>query len=175
MNSSMEKIDAHSASEFAGNLSLLREISFFSELPLETLKVLAYLCTHENFRAGDYLFRQHDDDGQAFYIISGEATLLFKDGDQSIVMGEFAKSTFVGSLALLGIAPRLFSLQARTDMTCLILTRHKFAKTMEKFPGIAPRVLQALVNSINSWERKFLGEIDTGCERCRLNIGVSLI
>ncbi len=175
MNSSMEKNEICSSSEFEENLSILREIKFFSELPLEALKVLAYLCTRENYKAGDYLFRQNDDDGQAFYIISGVARLLREDGGQSVVIQEFAENAFLGGLSLLGTSQRLFSLQARTDMTCLILTRQKFAKTMEQFPGIVPRVLQALVGRISSWEKIFLAEIDEGCDTCRQKVGVRLL
>ena len=47
MNSSMEKNEQGSSCEFKENLSILREIEFFSELSLETLKVLAYLCKRE--------------------------------------------------------------------------------------------------------------------------------
>jgi len=175
MNSSMEKNEIYSSSEFEENLSILREINFFSKLPLEMLKVMAYLCTRENYKAGDYLFRQNDDDGQAFYIISGVANLLRGDGGQSVVLQEFNANAFLGGLSLLGNSRRLFSLQARTDMTCLILTRQKFSKTMEQFPGIVPRVLQALVDSISSWEKIFLPEVGEGCDTCRQKVGVSLL
>ena len=171
----MEKNETYISSEFEENLSILREIKFFSELPLETMKVLAYLCTREKYRAGDLLFHQNDDDGQAFYVISGVASLLRDDGGQHTVIQEFAEKFFLGSLSLLGESQRLFSLQAKTDMTCMILTRQKFTRTMEQFPDIVPRVLQALVDSISSWEKIFLGEIDEGCDICRHKVGISLI
>jgi CRP-like cAMP-binding protein len=171
----MGKNDSFSSSEFEENLAILREIYFFSELPLEALKVLAYLGTHEHFRAGDYLFHQDDDDGMAFYIISGEARLLHEGEDHPVELREFAKGDFGGGLALLGNARRLFSLQARTDMTCLILTREKFTKALEQFPGAAPRVVQALVNSICAWERRILSDIDEGCPIRQQSVGVSLL
>ena len=152
MNSSMEKNETCPTSEFDRNLSILREIYFFSELPLDTLKVLAYLCTRENFKPGDYLFHQKDDDGRAFYLINGQARLIYEDESGSATIRDFDKDTFVGSLALLGNSRRLFSLQALTDISCLILERQKFSKVMEQFPTIIPRVLQAVVGSIYSWE-----------------------
>ena len=79
MNSSTERQQPRS-SEFQENLGILRQIQFFSGLPLEALKVFAYLCTRETFRAGDYLFHQDDNDGKAFYILSGEAELVRRDG-----------------------------------------------------------------------------------------------
>lgn len=171
----MEKNDSFSSSEFEENLSILREIDFFSKLPLEALKVLAYLGAREHFRAGDYLFRQDEDDGLAFYIISGEARLLREGEDQTAELREVAQGAFLGSMALLGNARRLFSLQARTDMTCLMLTREKFTKTMEQFPGMAPRVLQALIGGIQSWDQSVLADVEEGCPTCRQLVGVSLL
>jgi len=175
MNSSTENNEACPSCEFDENLSILREIYFFSELPLETLKVIAYLCTRENFKKGDYLFHQNDDDGHAFYIISGKSGLGHDDGNKSFEIREFEKGAFVGSMALLGTARRLFSLQALTDMTCLVLTREKFIKAMEQFPDIMPRILKAVVGSIHAWEQSFLNEIDPSCEACMHKIGVSLV
>ena len=73
--SSLEKNNSTPSSEFQGNLEILRQTYFFSSLPLETLKIFAYLCTREKFRQGEHLFRQDEDDGQAFYIIDGRARL----------------------------------------------------------------------------------------------------
>ena len=101
--------------------------------------------------------------------------LLYGDGDKTIVIRDFTAGTFLGSQALLANSRRLFSLQAHTDMTCLILTRQKFAKAMEQFPGLLPRVIQTLVNRINIWEEKFLAEYAAGCDTCRQKVGVSLL
>jgi len=68
MNSSEKNSDRPSC-EFQDNLNLLRQTYFFSGLPLETLKVFAYLCTRESFDPGEQLFRQGEEDGQAFYFI----------------------------------------------------------------------------------------------------------
>lgn len=175
MNSSMVKNDVCSLCEFDKNLSILREIYFFSELPLDTLKVLAYLCTRENCKAGDYLFQQNEDDGRAFYLISGQARLIHADANGAVTIRDFDKDTFVGSLALLGSFRRLFSLQALTDMVCLVLERQKFNKVVEQFPAILPRALQAMVGGIHSWEEKFLAQMDEGCGQCRGKMGVSVI
>lgn len=175
MNSSTGKNDSSSASEFEENLSIIRDISFFSELPLETLKVLAYLGTHERFPAGDYLFRQDDDDGQSFYIISGKARVLYAAGDRQAELRDIAGGSFLGSLSLLGHARRLFTLQAMTEVTCLILTREKFTKALEQFPGMAPCILQALVNGIHSWEQHALAHVGEDCSNCRQSLGVSLL
>ena len=50
---SPEKNSEHPHSEFQDNLNLLRQTYFFSGLPLETLKVFAYLCTRQKFDPGE--------------------------------------------------------------------------------------------------------------------------
>ena len=175
MNSSMENNETCPTCEFDVNLSILREIYFFSDLPLDTLKVLAYLCTREKFKAGEFLFHQKEDDGRAFYLVDGRARLFREDEKGQMVIRDFEKDTFIGSLVLLGNFRRLFSLQALTDMTCVVLERQKFSKMMEQFPAILPRILQAVVGSIYSWENQFLSQMDEGCERCRRKVGVSVI
>ena len=173
MNSSMEELDQGLSSEFNENLSVLRGIRFFSEFPLEILKILAYLCTRETFKAGDYLFRQNDDDGLAFYIISGKARLTHNK--EALILRDIEKGVFLGSLALLGKAPRIFSLKALTDMSCLIMSREKFTKAIEQFPDLVPKILKTVSENVHTWEERFLTESGESCEKCFQKIGVSLI
>ena len=72
---SLETDKTSTASELDQNLELLRETYLFSVVPLEALKVFAYLGNREKFKQGEYLIHQGEDDGQAFYIIDGLATL----------------------------------------------------------------------------------------------------
>ena len=171
----MEKNEQGTSCEFKENLSILREIEFFSELPLEVLKVLAYLCKRETFKKGDFLFHQKDDDGQAVFIISGKARLVYPEEDRAPSLREFDEGDFLGSLALLGKAHRLFSLKALTDMTCLILSRDKFLKVAEQFPDIILKSLKSVVGRIHTWEEKFLSEVDESCQNCLGKTGVSLV
>ncbi len=175
MSSSTEKNRQSKTSEFQENLEILRQIQFFSGLHLEALKVIAYLCVRETFRPGDYLFQKDDNDGKAFYIVSGEAALMREDKRGESPQENYVEGEFVGSLALLSDMHRLFSLKALTDMTCLILTRDKFAKVMEQFPDLMPKVLKSVVDSVRAWEERLLVDQDGFCEACRQKAGVSLI
>ena len=97
MNSSQAKDSGKESCEFQENLSILREIDFFSELPLEILKVLAYLCTREKYKEGDFLIQKGEDDGQAFYILSGRLGLLYDDRDKDArVVRVYGPEKFIG-------------------------------------------------------------------------------
>ena len=174
MNSS-ERNETGPSSELEENLEILRETYFFSGLPLETLKVFAYLCTREKFKKDEYIFEQHDEDGRAFYIISGKAALERQDNDRVKKIRDCETGEFIGGLTLLGEVRRLFSLKAEEDTICLVLEREKFTKALEQFPDIMPRIFKAVSKNIDSWEERFLADRADLCGECMPNLGVSLI
>ena len=171
----LEKNSTGSVSEFQENLDVLRQIYFFSGLPLETLKVFAYLCTRGKFKSGEYLFRQGEDDGQAFYIIEGTAVLERAENGNASAVRTCAAGEFIGGLTLLGKQRRLFSLRADADTSCLILNREKFTKTIEQFPDLMPKIFKAVVSGIGDWEERFLAGRAEKCGDCMAYLGVSLI
>ena len=173
--SSLEKNNSTPSCEFQGNLEILRQTYFFSSLPLETLKIFAYLCTREKFRQGEYLFRQDEDDGQAFYFIEGRAILERTDNETKTEIRDCKTGEFLGGLTLLGETRRLFSLKSVTDTTCLVLNRGKFLKTMEQFPNLLARICNAVAQSIDTWEDRFLADRGVECGECRTRLGVTLI
>ena len=174
MNSS-EKNNANPSSELEENLEILRQTYFFSGLPLEALKVFAYLCIRDKFKKDEYIFRQHEEDGRAFYIISGKAILEREDNDTPKKIRDCVKDEFLGGLTLLGEVRRLFSLKAAEDTTCLVLEREKFTKALEQFPNIMPKIFKAVAKNIDSWEERFLADRADMCGQCMVNLGVSLI
>ena len=170
-----EKNNTGPVSEFQENLDVLRQIYFFSGLPLETLKVFAYLCTRDKFKTGEYLFRQGEDDGQAFYVIEGNAVLEYEQDGETNIIRDLGSGEFLGGLTLVGEMRRLFSLKATENTTCLILNREKFVKTLEQFNDLMPKIFKALVMSIDSWEARFLATRTDKCGDCMEHLGVSLL
>ena len=173
--SSLEKNNLTPSCEFQDNLEILRQTYFFSGLPLETLKIFAYLCTREKFRDGEHIFRQDEDDGQAFYIIDGQARLERTDNGKTVDIRDCKTGDFIGGLTLLGETRRLFSLKSVTDTTCLVLNRGKFLKTMEQFPNLLAKICNAVAKSIDTWEDRFLADRGDQCGECMTRLGVTLI
>jgi CRP-like cAMP-binding protein len=159
MDSSAEKNSSGAACEFQQNLDILRQIDFFAGLPMETLKVFAYLCERESFTTGDHLYREDDDDGQAFYVLSGQLCLIHETDGRELPIRNYDPGVFIGGLSLLGSTRRLFSLKAGQDTECLVLTREKFAKAIAQFPELIPKIFKSVVDSIRSWDQELLFEM----------------
>jgi len=170
-----EKNKPNPSSELQENLEILRQTYFFSGLPLETLKIFAYLCTREKFRPGEIIFRQDEDDGQAFYIIEGRARLERRNNGETSEVRDCEAGEFLGGLTLLGDTGRLFTLKSVADTTCLVLNREKFSKTMEQFPGLMAKICKAVAQHIDTWEKRFLADQGDQCGQCMRRLGVTLI
>ncbi|MGD2270270.1 MAG: cyclic nucleotide-binding domain-containing protein [Desulfobacterales bacterium] len=175
MNSNSENNKTMASCEFQENLNILRQIDFFSTLPLEVNKILAYLCARETYKEGDYLFNENDDDGQAYYIIQGNTRLLHSEAGGERVIRDYESGAFFGRLALLGSMPRLFSMKALNEVMCLTLSREKFTKALSQFPDQMTKIIKTVAESIQGWEKRFLTHASENCEACMHNIGVSLV
>jgi CRP-like cAMP-binding protein len=173
--SSLDESSLSPSSEYQENLDILRQTYFFSGLPLESLKVFAYLCTRERFKTGEPLFQQGEEDADAFCLIAGTAQLERTIGSNVQAVRVYGPGEFIGGLTLLGETRRLYTLRALETMTCLVLSREKFTKTLEQFPGQAPRLFKAVVDAISRWEEVFLEELSDECGKCIPRLGVSLI
>jgi CRP/FNR family transcriptional regulator, cyclic AMP receptor protein len=173
--SSLDESNLSPSGEYQENLDILRQTYFFSGLPLESLKVFAYLCTRERFKAGEPLFLQGDEDADAFCLIAGMAQLERIIGSNVQALRTYGPGEFIGGLTLLGETRRLYTLRALENTTCLVLNREKFTKTLEQFPGQATRLFKAVVDAISRWEEVFLEELTAECGKCIPRLGVSLL
>ena len=172
---SLKTNSSSTTSELDQNLELLRQTYLFAVVPLESLKVFAYLCTREKFKPGEYLIHQGEDDGQAFYVIDGQATLEREAGGSVQSVRQIKAGEFIGGMSLMGSMHRLYSIRAETETTCLILNREKFSRTMSKFQDLMPSFFKALVGQIDAWEKSFLSRRMNECSECLKQLGVSLL
>ncbi|MFW5836771.1 MAG: Crp/Fnr family transcriptional regulator [Desulfovibrionaceae bacterium] len=172
MSSSTEPTQG--VSEYQDNLEIFREIPFFSGLPLEPLKVLAYLSERRRYNAGDVVFQKDEVDQNAYYVLEGSATLLV-DGAQDARLKAFKPGDFIGGLSLVGDMKRLFSLQAEKNLVVIVLSRQMFQKTLEQFPDILYKFLEAVVEGVYDWERRLLNKHALTYTDCLVHLGVTLV
>ena len=175
MNSSAASGESCESCEFQENLMRLRETYFFSGLPIEALKVFAYLCSRATFKPATKLFEQGEDDGQAFFIISGKARLTYADEAGEHAIREYGAGDFLGGLVLLSPMMRLFSLETLEEVDCLIITRERFVRVLEQFPHLVSRFLKAALENIRAWEDHWLSKHPEACSVCWQSLGVTLI
>lgn len=137
-------------------MAQLRSIPHFSEVALDTLKVLAILCTPMNYHPGTVIFNQGDSDDKAYLIMSGEAEVSRANDNETIRVGRFGPGSFVGALALTADVKRLFTLSAVGPLVCLNIRRKHFLQALENQPGAQNSFNKILAHSIVDWEEALL-------------------
>ena len=119
-----------------GKLAFLRKLPFFSNTPLETIRLYAYLSKKEHYYTGEPIIAQDDPAHRLFLIISGKVAICEehhgRDFHLQTLSGEGIN--YFGELALLAEFDWFFSARALTDVTLLSISREAFKKVMEKFP-----------------------------------------
>lgn len=162
MNSLTSTDDSGDKSEFTSNLGIFRQIDFFSSVSIEVMKLFAFLCQRHLYKTGDIIFHQGDDDPCCYYILSGSAELILRSGGSDRLIREYSTESFLGILSLMAPMTRQFSLIAKEDTTCLVMTRKAFSKVVDQFPEIplkiahtvGHRLLQAEKKSVSAFESK---------------------
>jgi CRP/FNR family cyclic AMP-dependent transcriptional regulator len=175
MSSFTENAPEENKSEVQLNLERLRELQYFERIPLELLKVVAYLCKRVKYKPGTILFEQDEPCANAFLILSGQAEVVRKGEDGELTLGEIEEGSFVGGLSLVADVKRLFSLKAKTPCLCLVLDRGDFWPAINQNPEAAKMFMEALAQRIVAWEERF---IESGACQAQLglvDVGVSLI
>jgi CRP/FNR family cyclic AMP-dependent transcriptional regulator len=163
MNSSTA--ENNQAPEMQQNLELLKDVQLFSYFPDKALKLLAFLAERAHLSQGDILFEEGDDHGRAYLILSGQLNLLKQYDDKEVRVQRYAEGDFLGSFSLLGAMPALFTLQAATQATVLIINRKQFSKILEQFPETTKLSLKALLQELHQWERKNIHQAEACCLR----------
>jgi len=162
MSSPMEHDRTCSMNEHGGrceletNLEVLRKIPVFSGIPLQRLKLYAYLCKRVCYRTGEFIFRQGDSDDRGYILVSGRAQVVREYEDHSVFLNELREGEFFGGLALLSDINRLFSVKAATDVDCLTLDRESFRKMLIQFPEVGVKVLDLMIRRIVQMEEKLM-------------------
>lgn len=171
MSSFQEKGD-NQVPELKQNIMILRDIPFFEGFPTEVLKLLAYLCVRGDYEDGDILFERGDDEGLAFYILSGEMALYRDKDGREEQLRSYQPGEFIGGFSLVGPMPALFTLKAKGKTQLLILTRDQFGKVLEQHLELRPVIKKAMLSQLRRWEKMNIEELDSCCLR---KVGVTLL
>lgn len=135
MNSSTNS-NAFDIDTLEGKLAFLRQLPFFKNTPLETVKLYAYLSNKEHYSAQEPIVVQGEAADRFFLIISGEVAICEEHKGREFYLQTLSGQglNYFGELTLLAEFDWFFSARALTDVTLLSITRDAFKKVMEKFP-----------------------------------------
>ena len=133
---------------------LIRRIDFFQPLDDRIIDKIAHLCIAREYSPGDHIVRQGDPGLGLYFITRGSARVeIARDGVVTPV-AELHAGEFVGELSIIDQKPRSANVVCATDASCLLLTRDRFMKLLDKHPEIALQMAKALAGRLRSADER---------------------
>lgn len=124
----------------------LSVIPLFSELTKEELAQINQMAHSVSYKAGEQVFREGEG-AIGVYLVTSGVFELRHDGSSQVETTINPGGVF-GLTSVLDEGPRRVSAYAKTDGTCLTLSRITFREAIMKNPGIALDVLKAMAKNM---------------------------
>ena len=129
-------------------VDLLRSIPLFSRIEPAKLKLLAFTSERLTFDAEQRLCRQGEQGDSAFILIEGEARVLINTAAGPIEVAKLGAGDVVGEIAILCDVPRTATVEARTRVTTLKISKDLFFRLVNEFPQIAIEIMRELARRL---------------------------
>ncbi len=125
----------------------LRKLPFFTNTPLEVIKLYAYLSKRELYKKDAVILKQGNPCNRFLLIMSGEVEICQELHDKRFHLQTLSADTinYFGELALLAQFNWFFSAVAATDVAVLSIARKDFRKVMERFPNRYAKTVERII------------------------------
>ncbi|HWH24224.1 MAG TPA: cyclic nucleotide-binding domain-containing protein [Candidatus Limnocylindria bacterium] len=124
----------------------LGQVPLFRGISAESLSRLAAVAGEQQFRAGDYIVRQGQL-GTGLYIILEGSARVVRGGEELATLG---RGDFFGELSVIDQQPRLASVQAAQEMTCLALASWDLLELLKSDSALALNLISGLARRLRS-------------------------
>ena len=132
----------------AEEVELLKKIPLFANIETSKLKLLAFTSERLTFKAGEKLFEQDEMGQSAHIIVDGEASVIVNTPGGPREVATVGKNDFVGEIAILCDVPRTATVQAKTDLTTLSISKDLFFRLVTEFPQMAVEIMRVLAQRL---------------------------
>ncbi len=127
---------------------LLRNIPLFSKVEASKLKLIAFTSERVTFKAGDYLCKEGDVGKAAYILMKGRAEVTISTPDGPFHIADLGENDIFGEVALLCDVPRTASVQAKTDISTLCISKALFFRLLEEFPQVGIEVMREMAHRL---------------------------
>lgn len=124
----------------------LKRVRFFQSLPVEQLKAVATICEEKTFKAGETIFREGDEGGMLFVVVSGQVDvgLMNEESENFTMLATYGASTAFGEMSLFDGSPRSADAIATQETLVVTLKRAAFLSLTRQYPDLSVHVITAL-------------------------------
>ena len=149
----------------------LAKVSIFSHMKKADLQRIADLARYQNFREGEVIINEGDNDNRLFIVIRGQVDAVKSLGEKKeIRLGTFGPHCYFGEMALVDDLNRSVSVIAKEDTQVLSLEQWNLHQEIGKSPGIAIELLRMLSLRVRANEKLIINTLGTFlpiCAHCK--------
>jgi len=130
------------------DVDLLRNIPLFAKIEPSKLKLLAFTAERLTFAEGDIVCTQGEEGDSAYIIIEGEADVIVATATGPVTVATLKKNDFLGETAILCDVPRTATVQAKTDLETLMISKDLFFQLVSQFPSMSIEIMRELARRV---------------------------
>jgi CRP/FNR family transcriptional regulator/CRP/FNR family cyclic AMP-dependent transcriptional regulator len=136
-------------------INMLRKVPLFSSLKDEELDAINQVSFVKRYPK-DMIILLADEEGDTlFIIIKGKVKITaFSEHGKEVIFSIMNEGDFFGDMSLLDGKPRSASVVAIEDAELCLLRRDDFNRLIEKYPGIALKLLKELTSRLRKADER---------------------
>lgn len=142
-------------------VDLLRRIPLFAKVEAPKLKLLAFASERVTFEAGQELFHQGDMPDAAYIIIEGSADVILDTERGRVTVAKIGRNELVGEIGIICDVPRTATVQAKTRLVTLKVSKDLLLRMITDFPSMAIEIMRSMAHRLehaNAQLRQALAE-----------------
>jgi CRP/FNR family cyclic AMP-dependent transcriptional regulator len=128
------------------NIEHFRNIPLFSDLPDDSIKLLAQHAITRSFKKNSVIVNQGDETNSLYVILEGSVR-VFVDDEQGkeIILNTMEAGESFGEMALLSDAPRSASVMATSPSKLAMISKQDFMSCLASNPTIPCKIIEVLI------------------------------
>ena len=130
-------------------VSLLKDISLFSDIDEESLKYLEQVAVKKSFPKNTILFTKGDETDSLYIIKSGKVKTIIVDEDgKEMILSTQGAGEYFGEMSLIDKEPRSATIMTKTPTQMLIIHRDDFLKVFNSNPDMVYGLFKVLLRRL---------------------------
>lgn len=135
--------------------SFLNQQYLCESLTLKEVETLLDYTEVVDFAKGDVIADKGEVGDALYFVISGEAALIYDDNGREIEVGRMKEGELMGEMSFFDRQPRLLRMRAQQNDTELLkLTRKMYERVRVEHPYIAVNLLEHAIISLDHLVRR---------------------
>src|SRR3989339_618599 len=133
----------------------LSYVPIFSDLPVETLKMIENIGTKKLYKKNDVVLMEEEAGTALFVIITGKVKVARSSTDgREVILTILSESDFFGEMAILDGLTRSATVTAIEESELFLIQRNDFLNLLREFPEISISLLQELTKRLRAADAK---------------------